>query len=275
MPRELDSSMRQPFRRALSTLGCPDLPLDEVLALASRHGIDAVELRTLERTTDLPALFARNGEDAIRRTLKLHDKVQVLALSTSFKLVRPSEAERAALLSFVPWAETLGVPWLRAFDGGEASDDRTVPSAADTLCWWRQLRAKHGWKVDVMVETHDGLVTHEAISRFCSEAGDVALLWDAHNTWRQTGIDPLDLWPHIAEHVVHIHVKDSVSRASGAFPYAYVLPGDGEFPMRRLTDALKRYGYTNAVSLEWERQWHPDLPPLELALQAAANRGWW
>jgi sugar phosphate isomerase/epimerase len=100
-------------------------------------------------------------------------------------------------------------------------------------------------------------------------------LWDAHNTWRQTGIDPLDLWPHIAEHVVHIHVKDSVSRASGAFPYAYVLPGDGEFPMRRLTDALKRYGYTNAVSLEWERQWHPDLPPLELALQAAANRGWW
>jgi hypothetical protein len=40
-------------------------------------------------------------------------------------------------------------------------------------------------------------------------------------------------------------------------------------------EALVRDEYANAVSLEWERQWHPDLPLLELALEAAANRGWW
>ena len=262
------------YRRAFSTLGCPDLSLDGALALAALHGIDAVEVRTLEGTTDLPALFGRQGVEAVLDSLARNRAVQVLALSTSFRLVRPGEADRAALLAFVPWAEALGIPWLRVFDGGEASDGGAVDLAADTYLWWRQLRRKNGWKVDIMVETHDGLLTHAAISRFCSKAKGAAVLWDAHNTWRGTGVDPLALWPRIAEHVVHIHVKDSVSRPSGRFPYTYVLPGDGEFPMRQLADALVRDGFTGAVSLEWERQWHPDLPPLELALQASESRGW-
>jgi sugar phosphate isomerase/epimerase len=263
------------FRRALSTLGCPELSLEEVLSLAAHHRLDAVELRTLEGTTNLPVLFARIGADAIHRSQRLHGTVQVLALSTSFKLVRPSETERDALLSFVPWAERMGVPWLRVFDGGEASDSSTISLAADTLRWWRRLRGEHGWNVDLMVETHDGLLTHESINRFCSEAKGAAVLWDAHNTWRGTGVDPHELWPRIAEHVVHIHVKDSISRASDRLPYTYVLPGEGEFPMRQLTVALGRDGYAKAVSLEWERQWHPHLPPIEQALNAAAACGWW
>ncbi len=75
------------------------------------------------------------------------------------------------------------------------------------------------------------------------------------------------------EDVVHIHVKDGVSRASERPPYTLVLPGDGEFPMRRLADALRRDGYGSAVRLEWDRQWHPNLRPIEMALQTAANRG--
>ena len=264
-----------PLRRALSTLGCPDLSLDRVLALASSHGIEAVELRTLEGTTDLPALFARAGEASLRQIVERRREVQVLSLATSLKLVDPKDADRAAFLSFVPWAERMGVPWLRVFDGGEATDPDTVGKALDTLRWWRQLRGEKRWKVDIMVETHDGLVTEGTVGRFCDEAGGAAILWDAHNTWRRTGVDPLEVWPRISEHVVHIHVKDSVSRASDGLPYTYVLPGEGEFPMWRLKDELLRCGYPNRVSLEWERQWHPALPPLEQALQAAAEHGWW
>lgn len=267
--------MQPSYRRAFSTLGCPELSLAEVLAMAARHHIDAVELRTLEGTTELPTLFTRSGTEPVRQVHQWQGTVEVLVLSTSFKLVRPSEAERAALIAFVPWAEALGVPWLRAFDGGELSDDGTVPLATETMRWWRQQRSKHGWKVDLMVETHDGLVSPEAIGRFCSGVSDVALLWDAHNTWRKTGVDPLALWPRIAEHVVHIHVKDSVSRPSDGQPYTFVLPGEGEFPMQPLVAALRRDRYSHALSLEWERQWHPSLPSLELALQTAVNRSWW
>ncbi len=264
-----------PIRRAFSTLGCPDLTLEGALSLASRHGIEAVELRTLEGTTDLPGLFARMGAGELRRILAGQGGVQVMSLSTSFRLVGPADADREAFLSFVPWAESLGVPWLRVFDGGEAPDPDAARLAAETLRWWRRLKDGKGWKVDVMVETHDSLVAREAIGRFCAESRGVALLWDAHNTWRRTGVHPLDLWPHIAGSVVHIHVKDSVSRASDGLPYTYVPPGDGEFPMGPLRDALMRQGYKGRVSLEWERQWHPGLAPLERALQCAAERGWW
>jgi hypothetical protein len=44
--------------------------------------------------------------------------------------------------------------------------------------------------------------------------------------------------------------------------------------MAALREALGS-GYAGAVSLEWERQWHPELPPLADALRSAAARSWW
>jgi len=62
-----------------------------------------------------------------------------------------------------------------------------------------------------------------------------------------------------------------VSQPGPRLPYSYVLPGAGEFPMRALCTALS--GYDGVLSLEWERLWHPDLPPMDEALRAAG--GWW
>jgi sugar phosphate isomerase/epimerase len=198
-----------------------------------------------------------------------------MVLATSLRLGHPAEADREAFLACVPWAEAMGVPWLRVFDGLGAAAGNSLSLAAETLSWWRRLRLEKGWKADIIVETHDGLVSAGAIDRFCSLDPGVRLLWDAHATWRATGVAPHALWPGIARHVSHIHVKDSVGRPCGAFPYTYVLPGQGDFPMAPLLQALARDGYSHAVSLEWERHWHPGLPPLEDALAAAAESGWW
>jgi sugar phosphate isomerase/epimerase len=70
-----------------------------------------------------------------------------------------------------------------------------------------------------------------------------------------------------------LHVKDRISRASERHPFTYVLPGQGEFPMAALRRALQADNLAGPVSLEWEKLWHPALPPLEAALDAAA--GWW
>jgi sugar phosphate isomerase/epimerase len=69
-------------------------------------------------------------------------------------------------------------------------------------------------------------------------------------------------------------VKDSAPDLAPGAPTAYVLPGTGVFPMAALRAALAG-GYSGPLSLEWERQWHPELPPLDLALRAAAERAWW
>lgn len=267
--------MLRTYRYAFSTLGCPELTLDGVIDLAARHYVDAVELRTLENSLDLPALFAKQGLGSVWESARRHPSVQLLSLSTSFRLAGSTEADRAAFLDYVDWAEKLGVKWLRVFDGGHPGDPASVDEAIATLRWWKQLRAERYWRSDVMVETHDGLVAAPELLRVCHEVEGVHLLWDAHNTWRKTGENPVDLWARIAPHVVHLHVKDSVSQASEFLPYTYVLPGEGEFPMGPLVAALNRDHYAGAVSLEWERQWHPQLPPLEDALHAARQRRWW
>ena len=75
--------------------------------------------------------------------------------------------------------------------------------------------------------------------------------------------------------MVHVHVKDSVGIPSARHPFTYVLPGDGGFPIAPVLAALRADHFAGAVSLEWEKQWHPYLPSLDEALTTAAARGWW
>ena len=72
-----------------------------------------------------------------------------------------------------------------------------------------------------------------------------------------------------------MHVKDSIPVPSARHPFTYTLPGDGGFPIAPLLGALRADGFSGAVSLEWERMWHPYLPSLDEALVVAAQRGWW
>jgi sugar phosphate isomerase/epimerase len=265
-----------PLSRCLSSLGCPDYSLEETLALATKHGVSAVELRTLGSTVDLPEYFSQHYGNPAGLADALRDApVRIAALDASLHLVGATTAEREQLVALAPWADALGVVWLRVFDGGKQADATELTEAAETLRWWRELRRSHGWRVDVMVETHDSLFTAAAIARFLAAIPETAILWDAHHTWRKGGEDPLVTWRAIRRSVVHVHVKDSIDRPSAKHPFTYVLPGDGPFPIRPLLSALEADGYRGLVSLEWEKMWHPYLPSLDEALRVADERGWW
>lgn len=265
-----------PFPRCFSTLGCPELSLEAALALAGRAGVPLIEVRTLGGTVDLAAhLQAEFGTPERMAEVVRRSPVRVVAFDASLHLVNATDAERAQLESIMPWAEALGVRWVRVFDGGKAADAAEFEEAEATLRWWRAQRAAHGWKASVMVETHDSLLGGDAIRRFAAALPGVAVLWDAHHTWRKGNEDPVATWKLIRGHVVHVHVKDSIPVASARHPFTYVNPGDGGFPIAPLLAALRADDFRGPVSLEWERQWHPYLPPLEDALRLAAARSWW
>jgi sugar phosphate isomerase/epimerase len=264
------------LQRAFSTLGCPELSLDEALALAARHDMGAIELRALGGTLDLAAYLAKQfGTPAALAAHLRGAPVRVIALDTSLHVIGVTSEERATLLNFLPWAEALGVRWLRVFDGGKNGDDAELAQAADTLAWWKNLRRERSWQADLMVETHDSLFTATAVKRFLAAAPGTAILWDTHHTWKRGGEDPPATWRAIRADVVHVHVKDSISVPSAKHPYTYVPPGLGEFPAAPLFAALRADGFAGPVSLEWELMWHPYLSPLEDALGVAAERHWW
>lgn len=264
--------------RCFSSLGCPECSLEEALALASRHGLDGVELRALGGTVELGKYFAEKygSPEALAEKVRAEwPQVRVVAFNTSLKLVGGGAAERDQVRDIAPWAEALGVRWLRVFDGGKTAEGAELAQAAETLRWWQEERAARGWWADFMIETHDSLWSAAAIQRLLAVAPKAAILWDSHHTWKKGGEDPLVTWRAIRGSVVHVHVKDSVSVPSARHPFTYVLPGDGEFPMAPLIATLREESFAGPVSLEWERMWHPYLPSLEDALSVAAGRGWW
>lgn len=268
----------RPYLRSFSTLGCVELTLDETFALASRHQLDAVELRGVGGSLDVPAWLAQTyGSPEAFAEHARRSPVRIVALDTSLRLIGSTESDREAFLQFIPWAEALGVPRLRVFDGGGRTlPDESLAQALETLSWWNALRRKNGWRTDIMIETHDALITTPAIRRFLDAAPvGTSLLWDTHHTWKIGGEIPTDTWSAIRPSVVHIHVKDSSPVPSGRNPYTYMPPGQGEFPMAPLREVLKRDGFSGPVSLEWERHWHPQLAPLDESLTSAADHRWW
>lgn len=260
------------LNHCFSTLGCPELSLREAADLAARHGIGAVELRALSGSIDVPAKLAEEfgSPDGLAAWLD-GQPIVLAAFGTSARLFGDA-FDLAEIERFLPWAEAAKVPNLRVFDGGEVMTESDVAAGRERLDRWGGLRAKRGWAAEIMIETHDALVHDGALGRFCRAVPQARLLWDAHHTWAKGGTDPLATWSRIGRQVVHMHVKDSTTAPEGR---AYVLPGDGDFPMAALRQRLETDGVSFPISLEWERLWHPHLPPLDVALSAAAGSDWW
>jgi sugar phosphate isomerase/epimerase len=254
-----------------STLGCPSASVEEVCLLARRFGLNRIEIRSLEGRVDFPGLLARDVE-LLEKTIEIlrRHAVQPLVIGSSFHLTNSRAADIPALQAVCRVADALGANYVRVFGGGrervplsreEIQAAAALHRAAEEGCRATEARCQ------LLVETHGGLVTSEGIRKFLDLAGaDVFLLWDSHHTWKLGGEAPEKTFPEIAARVRHIHCKDSrvVNGSPGA--YEYVLPGQGEFPFGGLFKTLAGAGIP--LSLEWEKQWHPELPDLPDALAA-------
>lgn len=264
-------------QRAFSSLGCAELELVEVIALAKRHDVSAVELRTLGGSIDLAAYFAEHfATPAKLREFVDAGGVRIVGLDASCQLMADDAAGEAELLALAPWAEALGGVPLRVFDGGERLDETSIAQGVARWDWWQRQRTERGWQTQLMIETHDALVTGDAVRRFMAAAPTgPAILWDAFHTWSKGGEDPVKTWAQICDAVVHIHVKDGVAGGTEGRAFTHTLPGQGTFPMAALRTRLEADGYAGPLSLEWGRKWHPYLPPLDDALREARESGWW
>lgn len=259
-------------RWAFSTLGSGELTLPEVAAIAQYFGISRLEIRALEGTGDLPTLLAG------RKNPLTVPGCHVALLATVFRLVENSEADRADLLRWAELAEQNHVPLLRVFGGGTwgvALADEDFARAAATVAWWRREKQQRGWRVDIAVETHHAFSASPMILRLQEALPEpLPVVWDFHHTHRTAGESLEESWGNLRGCVRHVQVNDSVEEPWENLPYRLTLPGQGTMPVPALLAFLQTQDYSGLVSLEWERLWHPSLPPVQEALQAAVEAGW-
>jgi len=255
----------------VSTLGCAELDLDAAIALARRFGLRQLELRALAGRLDLPAyLTEKFGTPAALAAHLRSSGTTIPILDTSLSLTDSDARARDDFLAFVPWAEAIGARYLRVFDGKRLAPvvpAAAIEDAAATVRWWQRLRADNDWSVDIAIETHELLCASADVLRLEERLETpVPILWDTWHTWFKGGEELGETWNALRAFIRHVHIKDGVREPILKFPYTYCIPGAGEFPLHQLANLLTPTAYSGSICLEWERLWHPYLPPLEQAL---------
>lgn len=257
-----------------STLGCPGASLDTIVTLAQRFDCPAVELRIgPAEVCDIgsPVAEVQRVADALQRS-----GVGVEAVCSYVKLAAGSDDQLVIrqLHDHLELAGRLGASGLRIFPGAEietgaAPSESVNESMVRRLLESVEVAAKNG--VRMLLETHDSHPVGRQVAAVLNAVADcgggpwVGVIWDAVHPWR-AGEAPVDTLAAVGDFLLsgrgYVQLKDARSAADPT----PVLTGHGAAPLPLIVESLLDRGYAGPWSLEWERAWHPDIPPLETAM---------
>lgn len=246
---------------ALSTLGCPELPLMEAARQASSQGYTGLELRSAPGGT-IDVAAGLHDRRQWRSELD-HAGMEALAIASYIQLCNTKVDDTTVFesaLAQLRLAHDLGSKWLRVFPGG-VRDALCEPDTEDLA--GRRLAAivsaGHELGVRVAVETHDSHPTARDVLRLIDFAGctDVAVIWDVLHTWLHAE-EPEETARLLGDRLAYVQVKDVASR-DDLTPLAL---GDGVLPLDRCLTLARAADPTLWVSWEYERMWHPDAASL-------------
>lgn len=260
--------MKNPI--TFSTLGCPDWPVETVIERAAEFGYQGIEWRGGPMGHVNPAWPAA----ARTRLRRLMAEAGLFALSvtayTSF--VSPDRAQNAAsvddLKQHLELAADLGARYVRVFFGELAPNtalSTTYPSVAACI----DAAAKHARRLGVglAIEPHDDFMQFDTVLPILnrSTGPEVGVVWDVANNFA-VGDDLAEAFRRLGPRIFYVHVKDG----AGHWPDWQPTPiGEGEVPWLWAFAKLLGSGYSGPFSIEWERAWHPELDPPEIALRLA------
>ena len=264
---------------AFSTLGSPGSSTAEIVALARRAGCRGIELRSA------PGEAVSAGMDpaaVLRASEQLAGAgVAVLAIASYVGLCAPmpddgADEQLADLRAQLELAAAVGASGVRVFMRDETAGGADGPSEGERRALGRlsavgELCARLG--VSVLIETHDSHSVGARLSAFCGLLDEeqpghrCGVIWDTAHSWAQ-GEGPADTLRLLRPWLAYLQIKDVASRAA---PEPVML-GTGGYPIAELADAVQAADWKGWISLEWERAWHPDLPPMDVAL--AETRTW-
>jgi sugar phosphate isomerase/epimerase len=263
------------MRLCYSNLACPEWSFEHSVEAVATYGLDGIEIRLFDGDVVTPATspqVRRRAQLAIEGT-----GVQVAALDTSLLVTSPDqELFMSDLQVMCEIAQQWRAPLMRLFGGrlprGPARDDG-LKRAAELLARAVPVAAAYG--VRLAVETHDDLSSAHTLADLLAYAGGSAgAVYDSHHPHRMNE-RPGEVLQVLGDYLWHVQVKDA-RRLEGADKWQLVPLGEGEVPVRELVSLLPGAGYDGWVSLEFERKWHPELAPADIALppQVALLREW-
>ena len=264
LPVKLKNAMKNKIKWCFSTLGCADRNLFDILSLADRYNISALEVRGIagelqnERIDDFSPENAQQTKNAFEKA-----NVRPLILGTSVSLHDEKYFNKNIYdgKQALDIAQRTGFSAIRVF-GDRITDNekeciQRVSSGVNELCLYAE---KSG--VSVFLEVHGDFNTVSRllpVCEYCGNSKSFGIIWDIGHTHSNYGENWQEFYKAFSPFIRHVHLKDIKDGK-------LVLPGDGELQINGIVDQLITDGYDGYFSLEWEKHWHKELPGIEKAL---------
>ena len=260
---------------AFSTIAFPSAPLAQVLRLGQSWGYEGVELRVVDGKLVDPG--CSHAERARTRAILEYSGMPVVCLDSSVRLADPVAAPQldALLVLASEWGAPLVRVFAGSFDGGPLEKEEAINAAGRVLR--RAIPHAEQLGVQIGVETHDAFSASKDLAELLAliPSSWVGAVWDVLHPYR-AGETVADMIQAIGRRVLLAQVKDARTDERQRDGWRLALMGEGEVPVHQMLQALHAIGYTGAVSVEWEKFWHPDVEAAEIALpQHAAVIGEW
>lgn len=251
------------MRLAFTNLACPEWSIERAAEAGASYGYEGIEVRLLDGEVLDPELDpsararVRDAADAAGLT--------VVCVDTSIRVAQPSASMAADGEAFARMASEWGASFLRVFGG----DPKLGLDAAGRALAIEQLgslaEAARPFGVTVLLETHDLFAASAPVADVLAAVDhpNAGALWDTLHPWR-VGETPERTLANLGEWLRLVHVKDGVRRQDGTADLRIL--GEGDVPMAEVLAGLRRVGYDGWLSVEWERKWHPEIAPADVAL---------
>ncbi len=260
------------IKLAYSTLACPEWSLREMIDATKRYGFDGIEMRLLDGEI-VPPNLPPHDRERVATECKAAG-VPICCLDTSLRIATSATDADARLevardaAAYLELASAWGAPLIRVFGGepeGGKSPAEIVAPMADLLSKIGQRAEQLG--VGVALETHDFFSASPDVMRVLDQVQNrhVGVLWDTHHPYRM-GERVAETYERVVSRLLHVHVKDARKDDSERTGWQLVLLGEGEVPVAETVTYLRSVGYDKWVAVEWEKKWHPEIAPPEVAL---------
>ena len=264
------------MKYAFMTFSCPDLTLDQVLALAKKYGYDGIELRISSNHQhrmefdSSPAARKEAGQKAIAAGIR------IACVATSCNYADPAKTAMMveATHQAIDLAGDIGATRIRVFGGGfpeTVSREQAIAGVARALA----SVADHAQQRQVIVclETHDAWCDPAHVAAVIQKINHPAIgvNWDIMHPVRVAKVTMDQAFHTLKSWIRHVHFHDGIT-TDGQLKMCPI--GQGEIDHRRAVQLLKTLPYSHFLSGEWIG-WEPyDLHlPRELAMMRGYEEG--
>ena len=261
------------MKLAFSTLGCPDFDWKDIYSLAKDFGFSGIELRGLG--DDIFSVHARPfREENLPATIELlHKKrLEIPCLSTGCALRFPEKRDEtiAEIREYIDLAQKLSTPYIRILGDLTAApttdfSDAIVLSALQELIPYAEEKG-----VTLLVETNGVYADTGRLRDLLNQipSDNIGALWDVHHPYRYAGESPEQTVQNLGAYIKYTHFKDSVMKDGKV---EYRLLGEGDLPIDDIVRTLDSINFDGYLSLEWLKQYAPDLSDAGIVFPHYAN----